>query len=236
MFISSERIFGAAARLAALGLALAAGGCNTDRAALAPPPHPTDVRDRYPIKLAEAERAIEIYGGSGHGRLTATQRAEVAAFARAWRRESSGLLYVDVPAGVSAQFAVRQTSREVVSVLAAMGVPQAAIERRPYTPAQPTSFGPIRVAYPQVRAVAGPCGKWIDNIGSRLPFDGQRPVLELRLRQPAQPRRHGRQPRGPGAAARRGPARSPPAASRSWTSGARARIPPPLTSRRPTPK
>ncbi len=164
MFTSPDRIFGAAARLVALGLALAAGGCNTDQAAYAPP-YPSDVRDRYPIKFAEAERAIEIYGGSGHGRLTATQRAEVAAFARAWRRESSGLLYVDVPVGVRSQFAVRQTTREVTSILAAMGVPQAAIERRPYTPAQPTTFGPIRVAYPQVRAVTGPCGQWIDNMG-----------------------------------------------------------------------
>ena len=54
--------------------------------------------------------------------MTATQRAEVAAFARAWRRESSGLLFVDVPVGVRSTFAVRQTAREVTSVLAAMGV------------------------------------------------------------------------------------------------------------------
>jgi pilus assembly protein CpaD len=163
MFISSDRIFGAAARLAALGLALAAGGCKTDQVVQAP--FPTDFRDRYPIKLAERERAIEIYGGSGHGRLTATQRAEVAAFARAWRRESSGVLFVDVPVGVRSEFAVRQTAREVTSILAAMGVPQAAIERRPYKSAEPASFGPIRIAYPQVRAVSGPCGQWIDNMG-----------------------------------------------------------------------
>jgi pilus assembly protein CpaD len=164
MFTSSDRIYGAAAQLAALCLALAAAGCNTDQAAYAPP-YPSDVRDRYPIKIAEAERSIEIYGGSGHGRLTATQRAEVAAFARAWRRESSGLLFVDVPVGVRSTFAVRQTAREVTSVLAAMGVPQAAIERRPYRLPEPAAFAPIRIAYPQVRAVTGPCGKWIDNMG-----------------------------------------------------------------------
>jgi pilus assembly protein CpaD len=164
MFISSNRISGAAARLAALCLALAAAGCNTDQAAYAPP-YPSDVRDRYPIKIAEAERAIEIYGGSGHGRLTATQRAEVAAFARAWRRESSGLLYVEVPVGVRSQFAVRRTANEVTSILAAMGVPQSAIERRPYKSTKFAEFGPIRVAYPQVRAVTASCGQWIDNMG-----------------------------------------------------------------------
>jgi pilus assembly protein CpaD len=163
MFISSDRIFGAVARLVALSLTLAAAGCNTDRAAYAP--YPSDVRDRYPIKLAERERAIEIYGGSGHGRLTATQRAEVAAFARAWRREASGRLFVDVPVGVRSEFAVRHTAREVMSILNAMGVPQSAIERRPYKSAEPASFGPIRIAYPQVRAVTGPCGQWIDNMG-----------------------------------------------------------------------
>jgi pilus assembly protein CpaD len=164
MFTSSDRIFAAAARLAALCLALAAAGCNTDQAAYAPP-YPSDFRDRYPIKIAEAERSIEIYGGSGHGRLTASQRAEVAAFARAWRRESSGLLFVDVPVGVRAKFSVRQTTREVTSVLAAMGVPPSAIERRPYRLAEPATFAPIRIAYPQVRAVTGRCGMWIDNIG-----------------------------------------------------------------------
>lgn len=165
MFTSPDRIFAGAVRLAALSLALAAGGCNTDRAAYAPPPFPTDVRDRYPIKIAEAERSIQINGGSGHGRLTVTQRAEVAAFARAWRREASGVLYVDVPVGVRSTYAVRQTTREVMSVLAAMGVPQAAIDRRPYKPTEPLSFAPVRIAYSQVRAVAGPCGLWIDNMG-----------------------------------------------------------------------
>lgn len=167
MFISSDRIFGAAARLVALGLALAAAGCQTDQAAYAPPPppFPTDVRDRFPIKITETERSIEIFGGSGHGRLTASQRAEVAAFARAWRRESSGRLHVDVPIGVRAQHAVSHTAREVVGVLAAMGVPQAAIERRPYKPAEPMSFGPIRISYPQLGAVAAPCSATIGNVG-----------------------------------------------------------------------
>jgi pilus assembly protein CpaD len=166
MFTSTDRIFGAAARLVALGLALGATGCQTDQAAYAPPPpFPTDVRDRYPIKITETERAIEIFGGSGHGRLTASQRAEVAAFARSWRRESSGRLHVDVPVGVRAQSAVAHTAREVVGVIAAMGVPPAAIERRPYRPAEPMSFGPIRVSYPRLGAVAGPCGATIGNMG-----------------------------------------------------------------------
>src|SRR6202049_1511714 len=115
MVTSSHRIYRAAAQLAALSLALAAAGCTTDQAAYAPP-YPSDVRDRYPIKITEAERSIEIYGGSGHGRLTATQRAEVAAFARAWRRESSGLLFVDVPGGVRSTVPVRQTAREHTDV------------------------------------------------------------------------------------------------------------------------
>src|ERR1700680_2849085 len=142
MFTSSDRIYGAAAQLAALCLALAAAGCNTDQAAYAPP-YPSDVRDRYPIKITEAERSIEIYGGSGHGRLTATQRAEVAAFARAWRRESSGLLVMDVPVGTRGESASRRAAHEITSVLAAMGVPQAAINRRPYQPRERAGLAPV---------------------------------------------------------------------------------------------
>jgi pilus assembly protein CpaD len=163
MTTSIHRSLRGGAALAALCLALLAGGCNTDSAATAP--YPTDFRDRYPIKFAERDQAIEIYVGSGHGRLTATQRAEVAAFARAWRRESSGLLVMDVPVGTRGESASRRAAHEITSVLAAMGVPQAAINRRPYQPRERAGLAPVRIAYPLVRAVSAPCGLWRENIG-----------------------------------------------------------------------
>jgi pilus assembly protein CpaD len=163
--LTSTRILGGSLQLAAFGLALLAGGCNTDGIGVASAPYPSDFRDRHPIKLAERERAIEIHVGSGHGRLTVTQRAEVAAFARAWRRESSGLLIVDVPDGTRDALAARGATHEITAVLAAMGVPQAAIERRTYRPTDPASVAAVRIAYPMVQAVTGPCGQWIDDIG-----------------------------------------------------------------------
>lgn len=159
--MTSYRIYGG---VLALGLALATGGCNTDRA-LSGDPFPVDVRDRHPIEFAERERAIDIYVGSGHGRLTANQRAEVAAFANAWRRESTGRLAIDVPAGGRGDIAARQATREITGVLAAMGVPHSAIDRRQSADAGPTGSRPVRLAYLRVRPVTGPCGVWLDNIG-----------------------------------------------------------------------
>ena len=54
-------------------------------------------------------------------------------------------------------------------------------------------------------AEAGPCGLWPDDLGPTYEPRALREqaVLESRLRQPAQSRRHGRQPGRPGAAARR---------------------------------
>jgi pilus assembly protein CpaD len=157
--MTSYRICGG---LLALGLAL--GGCNTDRA-LSGDPFPVDVRDRHPIEFAERPRALDVYVGSGHGRLTTTQRAQVAAFANAWRRESTGRLAIDVPASGRGDAAARHAAREISGVLAAMGVPHSAIDRRQSPAAGPAGSQPVRLAYLRVRPVTGPCGVWLDNIG-----------------------------------------------------------------------
>ena len=75
-------------------------GCNTFRDA----PEiignaPADYRARHPIALKEGKRTLALFVGAGRGGLSATQRAEVLAFAQTWKREATGGVTIDRPVG-----------------------------------------------------------------------------------------------------------------------------------------
>lgn len=130
-------------------------------------PLSSDYRANHPIRIVEGDRSIDLFVGAGRGGLTPEQRAQVAAFAGAWRRESSGILTIDVPSGTPNELAARSTAREIQSVLAAYGVPARAIDLRAsrlaYAPAG--DLPPIRLGYARVEARTSPCGLWPDDLG-----------------------------------------------------------------------
>ena len=95
---SPESCFGP---IVVAGAALVVCGCNTDQQVAGVPSTPTDYRMRHPITIKEADRTLELFIGSNRGTLTATQRAQVLAFAQTWRHEATGGVYVDLPAGTS---------------------------------------------------------------------------------------------------------------------------------------
>src|SRR4051794_34979489 len=102
---------GVARGLAALALATALGGCYS--------PHmpseaiPNDYRQRHPIALSEKERTVTVLVGSHRGGLLPAQRADVLAFAQAWKREATGGIIVDVPRQTPNERAAAETVREV---------------------------------------------------------------------------------------------------------------------------
>jgi GTP-binding protein LepA len=55
-----------------------------------------------------------------------------------------------------------------VDRLVAGGVPSRAITLRNYTPDGPRTFATIRLNYPKITAVAGPCGLWPDDLGPNI--------------------------------------------------------------------
>jgi pilus assembly protein CpaD len=166
MLNSSEWNYGGRVRLCALAFMLLAGGCNTDRTVTGS--FSRDYTDRHPIRLTEGERSIQLLVGSGHGALTAEQRAQVTALAGAWRREGTGFLSIRVPTGTPNERAASHAVREVRSLLSASGVPPRAIVARSYRPPNPDDFGSIRIAYTRVVATAGPCGEWPEDLGASL--------------------------------------------------------------------
>jgi pilus assembly protein CpaD len=73
-----------------------------------------------------------------------------------------------VPVGTPNARAAADSSREILALLAAGGVPPRGITVRNYHPADPRQFATIRLTYPRITADAGPCGVWPDDLGSSI--------------------------------------------------------------------
>jgi pilus assembly protein CpaD len=127
---------------------------------------PTDYRQRHPIAVKEGQRTVELFVGRSRGGLSAAQQADVAAFAHAWRREATGGIIIDVPAGTENAHAAQEALAEVRSILAGSGVPASAIVTRPHRPVDPRILANLKLNYPKMTASAGPCGLWPDDLGA----------------------------------------------------------------------
>lgn len=147
-------------------LAGASSGCVARRDV--PPPVPVDYRQRHPIAIKEGERHVRLFIGARRGALNPTQRREVLVFAREWRREGTGGVILDVPAGTPNGRAALDAAREARVLLTAAGVPPRAIASRNFTPDDPLELATLRLSYPRMTARAGPCGIWPDDLGPTL--------------------------------------------------------------------
>ena len=152
---------------ALVGLAVALGACtHTDDAVTASVPD--DYRQRHPIAIREADQSIVIFVGHARGGLSASQRADVMGLAQTWLREATGAINADVPVDTPNARAAADAIREVQALLAAAGVPPRGIVVRHYHPDDPRQLATIRLSYPKISAVAGPCGVWPEDLGSSI--------------------------------------------------------------------
>jgi pilus assembly protein CpaD len=126
---------------------------------------PNDYRQRHPIVLKEAPRTVELFIGNRRGTLTGTQRAEVLAFAQAWRKEATGGVLIDVPSGSPNERSAAAALQEVRSILAGSGIPSESVAVRPNASSDPRKLATMRLHYPKVTADAGPCGLWPYDLG-----------------------------------------------------------------------
>jgi pilus assembly protein CpaD len=152
---------------ALVGLAAALGGCNTSGEVVTASV-PADYRLRHPIAIQEANRSIVIFVGHARGGLSAPQRADVVGLARTWVSEGTGAIVADVPVDTPNARAAAATFREVRQLLAAGGVPPRGITLHHYHPDDPRTLATIRLSYPRIAAVAGPCGLWPEDLGPSI--------------------------------------------------------------------
>jgi pilus assembly protein CpaD len=152
---------------ALVGLAVVLGACtHTDEVVTAS--IPDDYRLRHPIALQEADQSVVIFVARGRGGLSASQRADVMGLAQTWLREGTGAIVADVPVDTPNARAAADSLREIQALLAAAGVPPRGIVVRRYHPENPRLMAAIRLNYPKISAVAGPCGVWPEDLGSSI--------------------------------------------------------------------
>jgi pilus assembly protein CpaD len=159
--LSTLRLLGALA-----GLSAALGACTyTGAEVVTTASVPDDYRHRHPIAVQEADTSIVVFVGQGRGGMSASQRADVMGLARTWVREGTGAIVIDVPVDTPNARAAAATAREIQATLAAGGVPSRGVKLHRYRPDDPRTLATIRLSYPRMAAVAGPCGLWPEDLG-----------------------------------------------------------------------
>ena len=154
---------------ALVGLAMTLGACqHAADNSFAMVNAPADYRQRHPIAVNEADRSIVVFVGRSRGGLTAEQRAEVMGMAQDWIREGTGAVTIDVPADTPNARTAQESLREIQATFTAAGVPPRGILVRKYHPEDPRQMPAIRVNYPKMKAVAGPCGLWPEDLGPSI--------------------------------------------------------------------
>jgi pilus assembly protein CpaD len=144
------------------------GACNYTSGEVVTGSVPVDYRLRHPIAVTEADRSVVIFVGHARGSLTTPQRADVLGLARIWASEGTGAIIADVPVDTVNARAAAASFREIQGLLAAGGVPSHAITLRHYHPDDPRTLATIRLSYPRIAAVAGPCGLWPEDLGPSI--------------------------------------------------------------------
>ncbi len=163
--VDRNRTFRMAGALA--GLAVLLGACtHTDEVVTAGVPD--DYRLRHPIAIQEAERSVVIFVGHARGGLSDSQRADVMGLAQTWLREGTGAISADLPVSTPNARAAADAFREIQALLSAAGVPPRGLTVRRYHPDDPRQMATIRLNYPKISAVAGPCGIWPEDLGPSI--------------------------------------------------------------------
>jgi pilus assembly protein CpaD len=149
-----------------VGLAVMLGACAHHEEVTSSIPN--DYRLRHPIAIQEADRSVVIFVGHGRGGLSASERSDVVGLAQSWLQEGTGTIVADVPVKTSNAAAAADAFREINSLLVAAGVPPRGISVHRYHPDDPRQMATIRLNYPKISAVAGPCGLWPEDLGPAI--------------------------------------------------------------------
>jgi pilus assembly protein CpaD len=153
---------------ALIGIGLSLGACVHDEQVATTSAVPADYRLRHPIAIEDAKTSIVLFVGQGRGGLSAEQRADVMGLAQGWQHDATGAISADVPVDTPNARAAADSFREIQALLSAAGVPPRGIVVRRYHPEDQRHMAAIRLSYPKLRAEAGPCGLWPEDLGPSI--------------------------------------------------------------------
>ena len=157
---------------ALVGIAVALGACTHTDDAVTQASIPDDYRLRHPIAIQEANEQVVVFIGHARGGLSAAQRADVMGLAQNWLHEATGAIVADVPVDTPNARAAADSIREIQALLTSAGVPPRGVVVHQYHPEDSRQMAAIRLSYPRISAVAGPCGIWPDDLGPSIKNKG----------------------------------------------------------------
>lgn len=151
-------------------IALLAAGC-AGRDSITVGSVPDDYRTNHPIVIGEKEKTIDIPVGVADRGLSRMQKVAADGFIAGYDRSAAPVVSVMVPHGSGNAIAASNVAAGLVKRLRAAGVPEGRILHQPYEASQYGDSAPIRLAYAEMRASTGPCGRWpadmLDNAQNR---------------------------------------------------------------------
>jgi len=151
-------------RLSAVAaIALLTAGC-AGRDSITVGSVPDDYRTNHPIVISEKEKTVDIPVGVADRSMSRMQKAAVDGFIAGYDRSAAPVVNVMVPHGSGNAIAASNVSAGLVKRLRAAGVPEGRILHQPYEASQYGDSAPIRLAYADMRASTGPCGRWPDDM------------------------------------------------------------------------
>ncbi|NBN64660.1 pilus assembly protein [Microvirga tunisiensis] len=148
------------------GVAAVLGGCQSQQTAASLAT--TDYRLRHPILITEQPETLDLPVAPGTRQLSRDYTSRIAAFGSQARASGAGSVEILVPSGAATESAGHALAPQIRSALAKGGVPARSISTSSYPVGDPSAAAPIRIGYSRVKASAGTCGHWPDNLGGGI--------------------------------------------------------------------
>lgn len=148
--------------LAAASIALLAGCASRDSVTVGSVPD--DYRTNHPIVVGDKEQVLDLPVSAGDMRLSRGTREVLGGFMAGYDRDSRTAVRVIVPTGSANAAAASYVAGEIASELRREGVHGGSILVDYYDAGAPGVSAPIRITYTALRASAGKCGRWPEDM------------------------------------------------------------------------
>lgn len=125
---------------------------------------PDDYRTNHPIVIAEGDEVLDLPVNAFYRGMTGTQRSTLDGFL--YRHDARAISWVTilVPVGAVNEAAARDAAADFAARIRARGIPAERIDIRAYAVGAPDVAAPVRIAATVMKASAGPCGRWPEDI------------------------------------------------------------------------
>lgn len=124
---------------------------------------PDDYRTNHPIIISEQEQVLDLPVGVFTHRITPSQKAAIQGFLADYQDSGGAPVTILVPSGSANAAAADSAASDFATLLYREGVSKGRVHRLSYDAAGEEA-APIRLSYPAMKASAGPCGRWPEDM------------------------------------------------------------------------